>query len=60
MPKYMFTITGHGPAAADGKREELTGAGTVTARTRDAAEDAVRADHEARGHIIDRLRVYGG
>jgi hypothetical protein len=57
MPKFMFTITGHGPASADGRRQELTGSGRVTAPTREAA---VRADHEARGHTVDRLRVYGG
>lgn len=60
MPKYLFTITGQGPAGADGKRKELTGSGSVTAPTREAAELAVRADHERRGHVIDRLKVYGG
>ncbi|MFI0900529.1 hypothetical protein [Streptomyces sp. NPDC020983] len=58
MPKYTFTITGHGPSNG-GKREELVGSGTVTAPTREAAEAAVRADHEARGHTIDRLNIYG-
>lgn len=60
MPKFLFTITGRGPASSGGKREELTGSGSVTAPTREAAEAAVRADHEARGHVVDRLNVYGG
>jgi hypothetical protein len=59
MPKYLFTITGQG-SSKGGKREELTGSGSVTAPTREAAEAAVRADHEGRGHIVDRLKIYGG
>jgi hypothetical protein len=60
MPKYLFTITGQGPASTDGTRQELTGSGSVTAPTREAAEAAVRADHESRGHTVDRLKIYGG
>lgn len=60
MPKYLFTITGKGPSSTGGERQELTGSGSVTAPTREAAKAAVREDHESRGHTVDRLRVYGG
>ena len=58
MATYLFTVTGWGPTGPDGERQELTGSGSVTAPTREQAEERIREDRRRGGHTIDRLRVY--